>query len=229
MINLRHISLSLLALCLIACGEKTQEHDTSELLTENDHKHQFHINYNNDPNEVPFKGGLIHLQHEHVLSNAFTIQEITKFKEDIKYRAKRIPTELYLRNKGVSEEEITEALKEVESEQLFYFEFEEKQKQDLIKKYFSESLDQDIAYLSFDIFKDFKLVNSTGDTLLSNYSIYERNFHVAPYERILLSFSGISEEEELQLIYTDKLFGKGQFNFDFASTYYLENTTKNPS
>jgi hypothetical protein len=180
-------------------------------------------------NELHYKGGLIHLAYEGDEEKKYAIQEITKERQDIRYRAKRIPTELYLKNKGVTDEKLAEALKEVQGEQLFYFEFEEKMKQDLIKKYLSENLDANIAYLSFDIFNDFKLINEKGDTISSAYSLYERNFHVAPYERVLLSFNGINPDEEVRLIYQDNLFGKGKFDFVFASTSYLENNTKNPS
>lgn len=188
-----------------------------------------YTNVNFNPNELPFKGNIIHLEKEGSADEIYTIQEITKQKQDIKFRAKRIPTELYLKNKGVSDKELPEALTEVKGEQLFYFEFEEELKQDLVKKYLESNLDANISYLSFDIYQDFLLINSKGDTIKSNYSIYERNFHVAPYERILLSFSGIDENEEVQLIYTDKLFGRGKLDFAFASNAFVENNIKNPS
>lgn len=190
------------------------------------------INYENlafESNEIPFKGGLIYLGEEGSSDEIYTVPEITLQKNDIKFRAKRIPSELYLKNKGVSGEELAAALTEVEGEQLFYFEFEEELKQDLIKKHLEDDLDGNISYLSFGIFNDFLLVNSKGDTVISDYSLYERNFHVAPYERLLVSFSGVEQDEELQLIYNDKLFQKGKLNFHFASTQYLENNIKNPS
>jgi hypothetical protein len=185
---------------------------------------QFHLS-----NEFHFKGGIILLEEKGVENEDNPIQEITIARNDIKYRAKKIPTALYLKNKGLEGKELEEAVKEVNGEQLFYFEFEEKLKQDLIKKYFEDNLDQQISYMSFEIYNDFKLINSKGDTINSDYSLYERNFHVAPYERILLSFSGVDPDEEVQLIYKDNLFGKGKFDFQFASASYIKNNIKNPS
>jgi hypothetical protein len=213
---------------LLSCGDQNAD---SEVIVDQERFVQTNnlddIGFNQ--NEIPFKGGIIHLANEGQAENNYTIQEITKQKRDIKFRAKRIPTELYLLNKGVLEAELGDALAEVEGEQLFYFEFEEELKQDLVKKYLETDLDGNISYLSFGIYQDFLLVNSQGDTIQSNYSLYERNFHVAPYERILLSFSGIDQNEEVQLIYNDKLFGRGQLDFAFASNAFVENNIKNPS
>lgn len=178
--------------------------------------------------EIPFKNSIIHL-NEAGPNDAFTIQEITKQKQDIKYRAQKIPSELYLRNKGIEGEELAQALKEIDGEQLFYFEFEETEKQDLIKKYLEDDLDANISYLSFDISNDFKLIKANGDTINSTYSLHERNYHVAPFERLIVSFNGIDQNETVQLIYNDQLFGKGKFDFAFASTNYIENNIKNPS
>lgn len=179
-------------------------------------------------NELFYKGGIINLIEEGA-DKKYSIQEITKQKQDLKYRAKRIPTELYLRNKGLEADELTDAIAEVTNEQLFYFEFEQEQKQDLVKKYLEDDLDANVSYLSFDIYRDFKLIKENGDTVQSAYSLYERNFHVAPYERIIISFNGVDQNEAVQLIYKDQLFGKGSFYFAFASTNYIENNIKNPS
>lgn len=155
----------------------------------------------------------------------YAVQEIEQQRGDIKYRAIRVSTEAYLKRKGLTIDEMELALEELEGEQLFYIEFEETQKQDLMKKYFNNAMDQSVAYLSFKINKDFKIINAINDTIESNYSIYERNYHVAPFERLLLSFKGISNTEEVELIYTDNFFNKGQMNFYFPTQdYILKNT-----
>ncbi len=159
----------------------------------------------------------------------FNVMKIEKAVGDITLRAQRIPTELYLKNQGLSDSELTAALAELHEEQLFYFEFEEFENQDLMKKYFADNMDQKVSYMSFDIFQDFSLVNSKGDTITANYSLYERNFHVAPFERLIVSFSSVTEDENLKLIYNDELFGKGISEFSFPSTNYLQNNTKQPS
>jgi len=185
----------------------------------------------NNPNEVLFDGNNIILEQisdENSLSE-FTVQKIESTIEDITFRAKRIPTELYLKNQDVFGQELEEALIQLKGEQLFYFEFEETQKQDLMKKYFEGDMDSKVSYLSFTIFKDFQLVNSKGDTLEANYTLYERNYHVAPFEKIIVSFSNVESDENLKLIYNDQLFGKGTSRFSFASETYLQNTIKQPS
>jgi len=159
--------------------------------------------------------------------HTFSVQKIEETREDITYRAKRIDTETYLLNKGVEGNELTEALKDLNNDQLFYIEFQETLKQDLIKKYFKGNKDKPVSYLAFDIQEDFKLVNSSGDTIKANYSMYERNYHVAPFERLLLNFSGISSGEALTILYKDKIFGKGDFIFEFPSDEFIITHTQN--
>ena len=154
------------------------------------------------------------------------IQEIEMSREDIKYRAIRIDTETYLKTKNLDVDEMKIALEELKDEQLFYFEFEETQKQDLLKKYFNHNMDQSVSYISFDIENDFKIVNGLKDTIQASYSIYERNFHVAPFERVLLGFNEVSSEEEVELIYKDILFKKGEMVFHFPAYNYIINHTQ---
>jgi hypothetical protein len=130
-------------------------------------------------------------------------------------------------SKGVSGDDLDEALADVADEVLFYAEFEEIQKQDLMKKYHSKNLDQSVSYLAFDIENDFTIITSNGETLHPVYAQYERNFHVAPFERILLSFKGVNIEDEMTVAYTDKLFKKGEMIFTFPAKKYIVNNTTN--
>lgn len=222
------IGYALFCFAFLACEDQKQ--NTSEPFSLNSTiGNPVTLNSMVSDNELYFKGGIINLVEEGNQYERYTIQEITKQISDIKYRAKRIPTELFLKNKGVNGDELQEALSDVEGEQLFYFEFEEQLKQDLVKKYLDENLDANIAYLSFEIYRDFGLITEKGDTISSNYAIYEQSFHLAPYERLIISFSGVDPNEEVRLIYNDKLFGKGRFDFAFASTNYVNNNLKNPS
>ena len=153
------------------------------------------------------------------------VQEIEETRNDIKFKAKRLDTEFYLKQKGLEGEQLKNALDELSGEQLFFIEFAESQQQDLMKKYFTNSMDESVSYLSFNIYNDFKVVNSKGDTIDAIASTYERNFHVAPFERILLSLAGVAEDEALELIYTDNLFRKGEIHFSFPSQNYLIKNT----
>ncbi|MCG8573613.1 MAG: hypothetical protein MI810_01920 [Flavobacteriales bacterium] len=210
-------------LFLTACSE-------NESLT--DHEIHFAENPNYEDNgigEISYKGELIFLDEEKAAQDSYTIPRIEKKIEDITFRAKRIPMDLYLLNQGVAQEDLDSVLATVGGEQIFYFEFEEKQKQDLMKKYFKGNMDESISYISFGIQKDFKLKTEDGQVYDCLYSIYERDFGVAPYERLLLGFKGIEPKEEITLLYQDILFQKGDMKFSFASTNYIENNIKNPS
>ena len=48
---------------------------------------------------------------------------------------------------------------------------------------------------------------------------FERNFKVAPLQKVILFFSGISPKDKIQLVYNDKLFGKGIMKFMFEEQY----------
>ena len=213
---------------LISCSSNSEEKNKAILSV------QYPEQNLNSQNELFFDGNKIILeevQNENSNSESknFVVQKIESTIEDITFRAKRIPTELYLKNQDVVGDELVLALSELKGEQLFYFEFEETRKQDLMKKYFESDMDSKVAYLAFDIFKDFHVINSKGDTLEANYTLYERNYHVAPFEKILVSFSNVSPDENLELIYNDELFGKGTSKFSFASETYLQNNIKQPS
>jgi len=181
------------------------------------------------PEEISYHGKLIFLDEQEGTDEVYIIPRIEEKREDITFRAKRVPMDLYLLNKGVPKEELDQELAKMEGEQLFYFEFEEFQKQDLFKKYFPASLDKSVSYLSFDIQNDFQVIDSEGKEHNCAYSVYERDFGIAPYERILIGFTGVDEEDELTLVYRDVLFQKGEMEFAFAPKKYVENNTKNPS
>jgi hypothetical protein len=181
--------------------------------------------WDTNASEFLYKGNLIQLEQE----GKYEIQAVEHQRGDVSYKAQRIPTELYLKNKGLDGEELAAAMEDTKEEQLFYFDFQESQKQDLMKKYFANDPDAGVGYMAFGVDKDFYLISTSGDTIPAAFSHYERNFHVAPYERLILSFKGVDQNEEVQLFYQDQLFGKGMLAFTFASTNYLENNFKNPS
>ncbi len=226
-LHIGKVLVLLFGLQLASCSaaEEKKQVDKNKVLDPNN----LDVDQNLPDNKLLFEGNLIELEKEGAPEQQFTVPIITKTKEDIHFRAKRIPTALYLQNQGLEEEELTNALEETKTEQLFYFEFEETLKQDLVKKYLEENLDRNIAYLSFEVYNDFQLITSKGDTIEATYSLYERNFHVAPFERVLVSFTGVNQDEKVKLLYSDKLFKKGEMDFIFAPITYLENNIKNPS
>ena len=149
-------------------------------------------------------------------------QIIEKTKDDLVYRIRKISTEHYLSNNGVSKSELEKNLKDLEGEQIFYFEYEDTHKENLFKKYFDED-ETPIKYLSFKIMNDFMLITEKGDTLKALYSQYENSSHISPTERVLLSFPKINKEERFKLIFKDNLFKKEIVNFSYPSEIELIN------
>jgi len=223
--QLRIVLLSCSLLGLVSCdtGDREESESTENIQINptilSDHQ------WETNASEFHYNGNLIQLDQE----GEYKIQAVEHQRGDISFKAQRIPTELYLKNKGLKDKSLTAAMEDTKGEQLFYFDFQETQKQDLMKKYFAEDPDTGVSYMAFGVESDFYLVSASGDTIPAAFSHYERNFHVAPYERLILSFKGVEQDEEVQLIYSDQLFGRGRLAFNFASTLYLENNIKNPS
>lgn len=212
--------------CLVGCTTNIPEEDlvnNSQLVSKPDQMN------GNGANEISYNGELVFIDQKVSDDVVFDISVIEKPIEDITFRAKRIPTDLYLMSKGIPSEDLDSVRQEVEGEQLFYFEFEENRKLDLVEKYFSDDLDASISYMSFTILNDFTIQNEAGKSIDCSYTLYERNFHVAPFERLIISFSGVDTSQELKLVYQDKLFGKGKMEFSFPSAEFINNNINNPS
>ncbi len=214
-----HIGLFFL---MVSCFQK-KEIIVDEKLSDTDMPIVANIVF--DGENLAYKMNTIQLK-EKDKNGDYLIQEINQKRGDIFFKAKKINTKFYLANKGLTGAELKEALADLKNEQLYFIEFNEFQKQDLMKKYFNGNMDQSVSYMSFDINKDFQIINAENDTIESSYSIYERNYHVAPFERILVSFSNLLPDEELNLVYTDRLFKKGKMNFDFPSQNYIIKNTQ---
>lgn len=142
--------------------------------------------------------------------------------DDISFTSTEVPLQYYL-----LKDEGTEDLFKIDSiyqanktERIIEFTFEQKDEKDLLNEDFTSiSYENGIKYLSFEIDKDFYVVTSKKDTIKCSGVNYERNFKVAPYQKIMLFFSGIDPKEEIQLVYNDKLFKKGIIKFQFKETY----------
>ena len=75
--------------------------------------------------------------------------------------------------------------------------------------------DKSIAYMSFNIQKDFTVVTSKHDTIVCSGVLFERTFKIAPKNKILLFFSDINPNDRIQLVYQDELFKTGTLKFRF--------------
>ncbi|WP_299311237.1 hypothetical protein [uncultured Aquimarina sp.] len=140
---------------------------------------------------------------------------------EIEYKATLVPLQYYiLKNEGSKNlakvDSIYESLK---NERVLEVEFQQEKEDDILKsKYTNRDYESSVKYMSFYIEKDFKVVTQTGDTINCSGVTFERNFKVAPFKRLLLHFGNIPEDENVQLIYNDQLFGNGLMKFNFKET-----------
>lgn len=142
--------------------------------------------------------------------------------DDIKFTATQVPLEYYLlKDKGNQDLFLIDSLyKENNRERIFEFTFEHEGEEDLLQNKFTNiTYEEGIKYMSFLMNNDFYVVTSKNDTIFCSGVNFERNYKIAPYHKIMLFFSGIPENDEIQLIYKDKLFKKGTIKFQFKDTY----------
>jgi hypothetical protein len=142
--------------------------------------------------------------------------------DDINFTATEVPIEYYLlKDQGKSDLfNIDSLYNENKYERIIEFTFEQEDEKDLLLEDFTKiSYEEGIKYMSFKMENDFYLVTSKKDTIKCSGVNYERNFKVAPFQKIMLFFSGIDPKDKIQLIYNDKLFGKGIIKFKFEEQY----------
>ena len=142
--------------------------------------------------------------------------------DDINFTATEVPIQYYLLKDQGNQDlfNIDSLYQENKTERVLEFTYEQENEDDLLKdKFTSLSYEDGVKYMSFSLDKDFYVVTSKKDTIPCSGVSYERNFKVAPFQKVLLFFSGIDPKEKIQLIYNDKLFKKGILKFQFKDTY----------
>jgi hypothetical protein len=139
--------------------------------------------------------------------------------EDINFTAIQVPVQYYIL-KDIGNEDLFKADSIYEAnktERIIEFEFLQEEEKDLLNEKFSnKTYKETIEYLSFTIEKDFYAVTSNSDTIACSGVLFERNYKVSPKQKILLFFSNIPPDEKIQLVYNDRLFGKGLLKFKFT-------------
>ena len=138
--------------------------------------------------------------------------------DGIEYKATLVPVEYYvLKNEpGLAINSLDSIHQLYKYERVIEMEFKHASDEDLFnKKYTHQGYAESIKYMAFKIDKDFKLLTTSLDTILCAGAIYERNFKLAPFKRVLLHFSGVPENEDVQLLYNDRSLGKGEMSFTF--------------
>jgi len=145
--------------------------------------------------------------------NSFKVSEM---RAEITYSAIQLPIEYYVRkNIGVDKQnEIDSLVETMKTERVIIAEFNHlSQKDVLIDKYTHRSYEDAVKYIASPIYEDYKFVTSSQDTIPCNGVLFERNFNVAPFKRVLLYFNGVPPDDTGTLLYNDQLFGNGSFSF----------------
>ena len=142
--------------------------------------------------------------------------------EDIGFTATEVPIQYYLlKDLGTEDLRTVDSLyEENKRERVLEFTFQQDEEKDLLSKDFTGMEYTDaVKYMSFGLEKDFYVVTSKKDTIPCSGVTYERSYKIAPYQKVMLFFSGIDPNEKIQLVYTDYLFRKGTLKFKFKDTY----------
>lgn len=149
-------------------------------------------------------------------------REYTQNVDDIIFKATEVPIQYYmLKDKGNDDLKMIDSLYEINKrERIIEFTFLQNDEKDLLEKEFTDlSYVDAVRYMSFSLNKDFYVVTSKGDTIGCSGVNYERNFKVAPSQKVLLFFSNIDPNDKIQLIYNDFLFKKGILKFKFKEPF----------
>ena len=142
--------------------------------------------------------------------------------EDLQFKATEVPIQYYLLKSQGNQNltHIDSIYQANKTERVIEFVFRQEEEKDLLQQEFTGmDYTQSVKYMSFGLEKDFYAVTSKNDTIACSGVTFERNYKIAPYQKVLLYFSGINPNEKIQLIYTDYLFRKGTIKFQFKDTY----------
>lgn len=146
----------------------------------------------------------------------------TQLVDDIGFTATEVPIQYYLLKDLGSDnlKQVDSLYEENKRERVIEFTFQQNEEKDLLGKDFTGMDYTDaVKYMSFGLDKDFYVVTSKKDTILCSGVNFERNYKVAPFQKVLLFFSGIDPNDKIQLIYNDYLFRKGTLKFKFKDPF----------
>jgi hypothetical protein len=145
-------------------------------------------------------------------------KKYTQKVDNINFIATEVPVQYYLlKDQGNQDlKKIDSIYQENKTERIIEFSFTDEEQRELLQKKFTNIEDKEaIEYLSFKMQNDFYAVTDKKDTIRCSGLLYERNFKVTPYHKIILYFSNINPNDKIQLVYQDKLFNKGTLKFKF--------------
>lgn len=139
--------------------------------------------------------------------------------DNINFAATEVPIQFYLLKEMGNENliSIDSVYEQNKRERIIEFVFEDEDEKDLLQEEYTQlDYEKSVRYMAFDIQKDFYVVTTSKDTVKCSGVLFERNFKVAPSNKILLFFSNIKPEDKIQLVYEDKLYRKGIIKFNFV-------------
>jgi len=146
----------------------------------------------------------------------------TQVVDNIGFTATEVPIQYYLlKDQGIENLKKVDSLYEANKrERVIEFTFGQDEEKDLLAEDFT-GMDYTAAvkYMSFGLDKDFYVVTSKKDTIHCSGVNFERNYKIAPFQKVLLFFSGIDPNDKIQLIYNDYLFRKGTLKFKFKDPF----------
>lgn len=146
-------------------------------------------------------------------------RKYTQNVDNITFTATQVPLQYYiLKELGTENLQAVDSIyKENEMERVVEFEFSHENEQDLLtEKFTGMNYTESVKYMSFGLERDFYAVTPDKDTVPCSGITFERNFKIAPYHKVILFFTNIKPNEDIQLVYQDKLFKKGIFKFNLS-------------
>ncbi len=146
--------------------------------------------------------------------------QIMNFSKEIQYRATEVPISYYLlKNQGMEDVQAFDSIAIANNkERIIEFEFEHIANEDLLMDtYTSRSYDDSVIYMAGTIKDDFYAVTSSNDTIPCLGVHFERHFNVSSFKRVMLYFGGVDPNESIKIVYQDRLFNQGTFEFDFGN------------
>jgi hypothetical protein len=138
--------------------------------------------------------------------------------EGINFTATEVPIQYYLlKDQGnINLKKVDSIYEKNKRDRIIEFVFESDKQDDLLNENYTKlDYQKAVEYMSFTIQKDFLAVTSKNDTIPCEGVLFERNFKVAPNNKVLLFFSNINPYDKIQLVYKDYLFQKGTLKFRF--------------
>lgn len=138
---------------------------------------------------------------------------------NIYYTATMMPNEYYLKKNLKNKDSIKFYKDKLKGEKVVQFEFQHVDRKDLLDSEFTKTdYTTAVKYMAFSIKNDFYAITQKGDTLKCKGVLFERNFKLAPFKRVLVYFKSKEEEiDNLKIIYNDNLFENGIIKFNLTN------------